>query len=106
MHVSVCVCTYLMVTANQKSVSYTDTHTRKESKHNTRNSHQITRDESKRRERNKKDPQKQTPQSEQNDSIYLLIISLNVKVLNTLMKIYGVTGKDSKQDIKTIRAHP
>ena len=73
MHVSVCVCTYLMVTANQKSVSYTDTHTRKESNHNTRNSHQITRDESKRRERNKKDPQKQTPQSEQNDSKHIPI---------------------------------
>ena len=65
--VSLSVDTYLMVTANQKSLSYTDTHTRKESKHNTKKSHQITRDESKRRERNKKDPQKQTPQSEQND---------------------------------------
>ena len=37
-----------MVTANQKSIIYTHTKKKKESKHNTEDSHQITREENKR----------------------------------------------------------
>ena len=53
--------THLMVTTNQKSIiDYrTCTKMRKESKHNTKNSHQITSEESKRRRKKEKEIQKQ-----------------------------------------------
>ena len=38
-----------MVTTNQKSIINTHTQKRKESKHNTKDNHQITREESKRK---------------------------------------------------------
>ena len=41
----------IMVTTNQKPVTDTHTKKRKESKHNTTDSHQITREESKRKEK-------------------------------------------------------
>ena len=41
-----------MVTANQKSVIDIYTKKKKESKHNTKESHQITREENKRRKEN------------------------------------------------------
>ena len=44
----------LMVTANQKSIIDTHTQKRKESKHNTKDSHQITREKSKRRRKEQK----------------------------------------------------
>ena len=39
----------LMVTANQKSIIDTHTQKRKESKHNTKDSHQITREQKRRK---------------------------------------------------------
>ena len=50
-----------MVTTNQKSIIDTHTKKRKESKHNAKDSHQITREENKRKERNNKELQKQPP---------------------------------------------
>ena len=50
-----------MVTANQKSIMDTHTKKKKESKHNTKDSHQITREENKRGKGKKKDLQKTNP---------------------------------------------
>ena len=49
----------LTVTANQKCIIDTQMKKRKESKHNTKDSHQITREENKEEEKNKKELQKQ-----------------------------------------------
>ena len=105
-HVSLSVGTYFMVTANQKSLSYTDTHTRKESKHNTKKSHKSQGMRAKEEKGTKKTHRNKPPKVNKMTVKYILvIISLNVNVLNTLMKIYRVARKDSKQDIKTTRAH-
>jgi len=42
-----------MATANQKYIIDTHAHKRKESKHNTKDSHQVTREKSKRRKEQK-----------------------------------------------------
>ena len=50
-HTHMCVCihiythTYLTVTTNQKFMIHTHTEERKDSKHDTKNSHQVTREE-------------------------------------------------------------
>ena len=49
----------LMVTKNQKSIIDTHTPKRKESKYNTKDSRQITREESKKRRQGKNELQKQ-----------------------------------------------
>ena len=74
-----------MVTTNQKPII--DTHKKKikefNTEHNTKDSHQITK--KREEERNKKD--KTTRKISQNDkSIYLSIITLNVNGLNAPIK--------------------
>ena len=56
-----------MVTTNQESIIDKHTQKRKESKHNIKDSHQITREERKRR-KGKKEPQKQSENNQQNDN--------------------------------------
>ena len=60
-----------MVTTSQKSVI--DTQERKESKHNTKDSHQITMEENKRTRKEQKELQKQIQNSEQKSNMYLHI---------------------------------
>ena len=57
---------YLIVTTNQKSIIDTHTTKKKEPKHNTKDSHQITRN--KRKRKGKKDLQKQPQNSYQNEN--------------------------------------
>ena len=52
---------YLMVTINQKSTTGIHTKRKKESKHNTKDSHQITLEENKRRKTGRKGPTKTNP---------------------------------------------
>ena len=67
----------LMITTNQKSIMYKHTQKGNESKHNTKDNHQITRDKSKRRN------QKQQQKQHQNNykmaiRTYISTITLNV----------------------------
>ena len=80
-----------MVTSNQKSV--TDTHTqRKESKHNTKNSHQTTKEQ-------KKKKQKRTAKTiKMAIRTYISIITLNVNSLNAPIKRHRVAEWIQKQD--------
>ena len=80
---------------NQKSIIDTHNTKRKESKHNTIDSHQITREENKRR--NKK-VQKQPPINKTAISTHLSIITLNVNELNAPMKRHRVAEWIEKQD--------
>ena len=73
----------LIVTTNQKPII--DTHTRKGnvSKHNTKDSHQITSKESKRRRKEQKRIMKKTPKiNKMAISKYISIIALNINGLN------------------------
>ena len=55
----------LMVITNQKSIIDIHTKKKKESKHNYKDSHQITREENKRRKKEKKTYKKQPPGTSQ-----------------------------------------
>ena len=80
-----------MVTTNQKSIIDTQTHKRKDSKHNTLDSHQITREESKRRRKEEKDYKNNLKaMNTMAISTYLSIIKLNVNGLNALIKRHRV----------------
>ena len=81
----------LLVATNQKSIIDTHTKKRKESKHNTKDRHQITREESKRKR--KKQTNKKTTKkthlktvTKMTISTYLPIITLNVNGLNAVVK--------------------
>ena len=64
-----------MVTTNQKSVIDKHTKKRKEFKHNTKDSHQITREESKRRKTEKNYKNKQKTMNKMAITTYLSIIT-------------------------------
>ena len=73
----------LRVTTNQKSTIDTHTKKKKESKHNTKVSHQITREEKKNRKGRKKTyKNKSKPNKKMAIEAYILIITLNVNGLN------------------------
>ena len=87
----------LMVTTNQKSVMYIHKKTKKESKHNTENSHQITREENKRRKGGKR-PTKTI--NKMAIRTYILIITLNVSRVNAPTKdIEWLHGYNNKTHI-------
>ena len=73
-----------MVTVKQKSMIYS--HTKKELKHNTKDSHQITEENKRRKE--KKDLKKQIQKTMKKMAMwaYILIITLNVNELNATTK--------------------
>ena len=76
-----------MVTANQKSAIGIHTKKKKESKHNNKDSHQITREENKRgREEKKTYKNKPKTIKKMVTGIYISIIMLNVNGLNVLTK--------------------
>ena len=77
----------LMVTTNQKRIIDTRTQKRMECKNNSKNNHQITREESKRRKKEQKRLQKQ-PKAINRIAIhrYLSVITLNVNGLNATIK--------------------
>ena len=72
----------LMVTSNQKSATDIHTKKKKESKHNTKDSHQITLEENKRRKTGRKGPTKTNPKSKTIHRMairtYISVITLNV----------------------------
>ena len=78
----------VLVTINIKSIINTQTKKKKESKHNTKDSHQITGEENKRRRKGKKKPYKSNPKTINKLAIrtYISIITLNVNRLNSLIK--------------------
>ena len=69
-----------MVITNQKSIIDTHTNKKKQSKHNTKDTYQTTREDNKRRI--KKDQHKFKTINKMAIRIHLLIISLNVNGLN------------------------
>ena len=79
-----------MITTNKKSIIDSHTHKRKESKHNTKDNHQITEKRAKEEEKNKKELQNNPKTiNKMVISTYLSIITLNV---NALIKIHRVVN--------------
>ena len=77
---------------------YTHTQKRKRSKHNTKDSHQITWEERKRRNKQKNYKNNQKTINKMVVSTYLSIITVNVNGLNALLKRRRVTEWIHKQD--------
>ena len=65
-----------MVTANQKSTTDTHTNEKKQSKHNTKDSHQITREEKKGRKKTNKNKSKTS--NKMTIRTYISVITLNI----------------------------
>ena len=76
-----------MVTARQKSIIDIHTKRKKEAKPNTKDSHQITREENQRR-KEKKRPTKTNPKTinKMAIGIYIMVITLNANRLNAPAK--------------------
>ena len=87
-----------MVTANQKSTIDIHTKKKKESKHNTKDSHQITREENK-RGRKKTCKNKSKTINKMVIRTYISIITLNVTGLNAPTKGHGLAEWIQKQHL-------
>ena len=86
-HVHILLYRNLMVTTNQKSIIDTHTKKRKESKHNIKDSHQITReDKKKEQKRTTKATPKQLTKWQREHILNISIISSNVNGLNAPIK--------------------
>ena len=87
-----------MVTTNQKSTIDTHTKKKKESKHNTKVSHQITREENKRGREEKRPSNKSTAINKMAVRTYISIITLKVNGLNAPTKRHRLAEWIQKQD--------
>ena len=91
-----------MVTTNQKSIIETHTQKKKKSIHNTKDSHQITREENKRRRKGNKRATKKKHNKTINKMlirIYISIITLNINGQNAPVKRHRVAEWIQKEDL-------
>ena len=85
-----------MATTNQKSTIDINTKMKVQSKHNTKDSRQITKEEIKRR--GEKHPQKQTENNKMTIRTHISVITLNVNELNTPTERHRLTKWIQKHD--------
>ena len=88
----------LMVTTNQKSITNIQTEKKKESKYNTKNSHQITKKENKEERKNKKTyKNKSKTINKMAIRTYISTITLNVNGLNVPTKRHRLAESIQEQ---------
>ena len=99
----VCVCVFLyqnpLVTTDQKMTIDTKTNKRKQFEHNTKDTHQITREQNKRGREEKKKSQTINKMA---IGTYLSIITLSVNGLNAPAKRYRLAEWIQKQDMYSL----